>query len=111
MEKKKFAAVALDPQYEIFVVYIASLNSVAFFSFTPLDADIHLFYSNKIADLIAEKALTKVLAQYANFTNVFSLDLASKLPKNNRINNSTIKQVNGQKPSSRPIYSRRLVEL
>ena len=45
------------------------------------------------AGLIAKEASTKVFVDYANFADVFSLDLAFGLPKHTRINDLTIKLV------------------
>ena len=42
------------------------------------------------AGLIAEETLTKVPVKYANFANVFSPDLAFKLPKHAGINDYPI---------------------
>ena len=42
--KKKFTAIALNPEYKIFVVYITSLSStllVVSLGSIPLDADVH----------------------------------------------------------------------
>ena len=61
--------------------------------------------------MIAKKVLTKISAKYSDFADVFSSDLAFKLPKYNEINNYTIKLVDGQYLSYRPIYSLELVEL
>ena len=97
--KKEFAAAALNPEYKTFIVHITSLSS------TPLDA------RPQISGLIAEKAPTKVPAKYLDFVNVFSLDLAFKLPKHTGINDHAIKLVNGQQPPYRPIYSLGPVEL
>ena len=97
--EKKFAAAVLDPEHETFVVHVASLNS------TPLtDADVHLSHRPQIAGLIVEKAPTKVPAEYADFADMFSPDLASKLPKHTGINDHAIKLVNGQQPPYEPIY-------
>ena len=97
MEKKKFAAIILDPEYKIYVVY------VMFFSLTSLIASLRSTLLNiypsrrsQIFDLIAKEALTKVFNKYVNFADVFSLDLASKLSKYTGINNHTIKLVSGQ---------------
>ena len=59
-------------------------------------------------NLIAEKTLTKVSVKYANFEDVFSPDLASKLSKHTRINNYAIKLVDADKfirPSNWPVGS------
>ena len=64
-----------------------------------------------MSGLIVEKTSTKVSTKYLDFADIFSLDLASKLPKHTRINDHTIELVNSQQTSYRPIYSLGLVEL
>ena len=108
--KKEFATTVLDPEYEIFVVYIA-LFSVAFFNSTPLDANVHLFYRPQIYGLIAKNAPPKVFTKYLDFADIFSLDLAFELSKHTKINNHAIKLIDGQQLSYRPTYSLELVEL
>ena len=61
--------------------------------------------------MIAKKAFTKVFAEYLDFADVFSLDLASKLLKQTRINNHAIKLVDGQQLPYKPIYSLGPIEL
>ena len=61
--------------------------------------------------MIAEEAPTKISAEYLDFADVFSPDLASKLSKYTGINNHAIELVNSQQPSYGPIYSLELVEL
>ena len=97
--KKEFAAATLDPKYKTFIVHVASLYS------TPLDA------RSQISGLIAEKAFTKVSAEYLDFADVFSPDLASKLLKYIGIKNHAIELVNSQQLPYGPIYSLRPVEL
>ena len=72
------------------------------FNFTPLVTflrstllDFHTFRRSQIFGLIAEEAPTKVLNEYVDFTDVFSLGLASKLPKHTGINDYAIEPVNG----------------
>ena len=101
--KKEFAAAALDPESETFVVHVASLSSDTSSSSSPLD--VHLSRKPQISGLIAEEATTKVPAKYLDFADVFSLDLASKLPEHTRINDHAIELVKGQQPSYGPIYS------
>ena len=109
MSKKKFATAALDPEYETFVVYVASLSSVASPSSSPLD--VHPFCKPQIASLITEEALTKVPDEYVDFADVFSLDLASKLPEHTGINDHSIELVDANKfirpsksPANAPIF-------
>ena len=68
--KKKFAAVVLDPEYEIDVVQVGSVNSNALSSSSPLN--VHLSRKPQIVSLIAEEAPTKVSAKYLDFADVFS---------------------------------------
>ena len=82
--KKEFAAAALNSEHGTFVVYVASLNS------TLLDARPH------ISGLIAEEASTKIFAKYSDFADVFSPDLASKLPEHTGIKDHAIELVDGQ---------------
>ena len=79
VDKKEFAAAALDPESETFVVYIASLSSDTLSNSSLLH--VHLSYRLQISGLIAKKAFTKVPVEYLDFADVFSPDLASKLPK------------------------------
>ena len=98
MCKKEFAAVAIDPEYETYVVHVASLSStpLASLGYTPLD--VYPFRKPQISGLFAEKASTKVLAKDWDFADVISLDLVSELPKYTEINNHAIKLVDGQQP-------------
>ena len=107
MGKKEFAAAALDPEHETYVVHVASLNS------TPLvvSLDIHPSRRSQISGLIAEEAPTKVFAEYLDFADVFSPDLASKLPKHTGINDHAIELVDGQQPPYGTIYSLKPMEL
>ena len=108
--KKKFAAAALDPENETFVVYVVSFSSNALPSSSPLD--VHPFWRSQISGLITMEALTKVPAEYSDFANVFSPDLASKLPKHTGINDHVIDLVEDcQEPPYGPIYSLGPVEL
>ena len=58
------------------------------------------------AGFIAKKTPTKVPVEYVNFADMFSLDLASELPKHIRINNHAIELVDANgfiRPSKSPI--------
>ena len=104
--KKEFAAAALDPEHETYVVHVASLHSIPLASL-----DIHLFQRPQISGLITEEALTNVSTEYLNFADVFSSDLAFELPEYIGINDHAIKLVDGQQPPYGPIYSLKPVEL
>ena len=119
--KKEFAAEALNPEYETYVVHVASLNVHPFqrpqisgmiAEEAPVASlDVHPFRRPQISGLIAEKAPTKVPAKYLDFADVLSPDLASELPKHTGINNHAIELVESQQPPYGPIYSLGPVEL
>ena len=109
--KKEFVAATLHPENETFIVYVASLSSDVSFSSSPLEFDVYPFRRPQVSGLIAEKAPTKVPAEYLDFADVFSPDLAIELPKHTRINNHAIKLVDGQQPPYGPIYCLKRVEL
>ena len=107
--KKDFAAAVLDPEHEIYVVYVGSVSSDALPNSFPLN--VHPFWKSQTSGLIAEEAPTKILAKYLDFTDVFSSDLASKLSKHTEINIHAIELVGCQLLPYGSIYSLRLVEL
>ena len=74
-------------EYETYIVYVTSLNSI------PLN--IYPFRRPQIFGLITKKALIKVSNKYADFTDVFSSDLTSELPEHTGINDHAIKLVDG----------------
>ena len=110
--KKKFAAVALNPESETFVVYVGSLSSNILPSSSPLKFDVHSFCRPQVSSLIAKEAPTKVLAEYSDFVDVFSSNLASELLEHSGINDHTIELIDScQQLPYRPIYSLEPVEL
>ena len=117
MGKKEFAAAALDPKYETYVIHVVSLSSIPFIAsalvLSPDFNSLDVYPSRKpqISSLTAEKAPTKVSAEYSDFANVFTLNLACDLPKHTGINDHAIKLVNGQQPTYDPIYSLGPMEL
>ena len=85
--KKKFPATALDLEYENFVVNVAALS-------VNLGDEVHLLRSAQIAHLKVNKAFSKIPSKYADFADVFSPKLATKLPEHTRINDHAIELVN-----------------
>ena len=94
---------ALDKNFETFVVHVVSLSSTSL--------NVHPSRRPQIFGLIAKKASTKVSVKYSDFVDVFFSDLVSKLPKHTRINDHAIKLVNSQQLSYGSIYSLGLVKL
>ncbi len=84
--KKEFAAAALNPEHDAFIVHVATLN-------INLDNEVHLSKRAQIAHLKADEAPTKVPNEYADFADVFLPKLVAELPKYTEINNYAIKLV------------------
>ncbi len=84
--KKEFITAALDPEYEIFVVHVATL-------IVDSNDKVHLSKKAQIAHLKADETRTKVFSEYIDFTNIFSLKLVAKLSKYMRINDHAIELV------------------
>ena len=99
----------LNLEYETFVVYVPLLSSIVSLSSSSLD--IHPPNRPQIANLIAKEAFTKVPNKYLDFKDIFSPNLASKLSKYIKINNHTIKLIDGEQPLYEPIYSLEPIEL
>lgn len=89
IKKKEFVVVALDLDYEAFVVYVATLN-------ISFDVDDKVYSSKKaqIAHLKVDESCIKFLSKYANFTDIFLSKLARKLSKYININDYAIELVN-----------------
>lgn len=100
--KNKFIKVTINENFEIFIVYIIVLKART------------LIHSTKIAQIAAldwDKTLTKVLAKYADYVNIFSFDLVIKLLENTDINKLSIKLVEDKQPFYGPINVLSLVKL
>ena len=65
-------------------------------------------WETQIALLIAKKV--KILTKYLDFSNIFSKEKASILPRVTKLNEYTIKLLKGQQLPYRPIYSLGLVK-
>lgn len=84
-----FIATALNPENKIFVIHIALLSSTLL-----TNSDVYLSRKFQITSLIAKEISTKMVAQYANFTDIFFPNLASKLSKYIEINDQVIELIN-----------------
>ncbi len=83
IRKKEFAVVALDPEYEAFIVHVAALS-------VDLRDEVHPSRRAQIAYLKADVASIKVPSEYADFANVFSQKLAVELSEHTEINDHAI---------------------
>ena len=106
-KKKEFAAAFLDPEYEIFVVHVASLEN----SRNNQKNNVYLFSGAKIAILIANEVFTSILTEYSYFAKMFSPKLASELLKHIKSNNYAIELIDERPLLYGFIYSLGLVEL
>ena len=88
IEKKEFAVAVFDLEHETFVVYITTLS-------VDLRDQMHLSKKAQIAHLKADEAPIEMLSKYADFADVFSLKLATKLLKH-KISNYAIKLIDHQ---------------
>ena len=102
IDKKEFAAAAMDEDSETFVVHVASIIETM---------SIHLAREAQIAALQADKAPTKVPAEYADYVDVFFPDLVMELPENTDMNEHAIKLIDRKQPPYGPIYTLSPVEL
>ena len=92
-----------------YIVHVKSVSSDA--SLISFLLNVYPSQKPQIFSLITKETPTKVSAKYLDFADVFSLDLAFKLPEHTGINDPAIKLVNSQQPPYGPIYSLRPVEL
>ena len=76
-----------------------------------LEPVVHPSQAPLLAALQQDKVSTEISLKYADYTNIFSPDLAMELPENTGINEYAIELVEGKQPPYGPIYSLGLVEL
>lgn len=103
INKREFAAAALDENTETFVIRVAALLIPTM--------QVHLSYQVQLGLLLTNKTFTKIMSEYSNYADVFSFNHAIELLKNISINEHAIKLIEGRQPLYRLIYSLKLVEL
>ena len=72
---------------------------------------VHSKKQAQVGALLFNKALTEVLAEYSDYSNVFSAKYAVELLENTRINEHAIKLEKSKQPPFGPIYSLGPIEL
>ena len=105
INKKEFAKAALNENFEIFMIYVATLKALL------LGIIIHPLREAQIVALKQNKAPTKVLLKYSNFADVFSKEKVLVLLEQTNLNKHTIKLKNDKQLLYRPIYRLGLVKL
>ncbi len=84
-------------------MYMSALNVT--------ELSIHLSQVAQITALQWDKTPTKNLAEYSDYADVFSSDLALELPENTRMNEHAIELIDGKQPPYGLIYALSPVEL
>ena len=103
---------ALDKNFEIFVVHIAALKVSIVMLIHPLrTSQIQGLDKPILAVLQWDKAPIKISSKYTDYINVFSLDLAIELLENMEMNKHAIELIDGKQPLYGPIYTLSPVEL
>ena len=74
-------------------------------------AQIEISSKSQVRTLLFDKAVIKILAEYSNYSNIFSIENIAKLLKNTGINEYTIKLKKNKQLLFNPIYSLGLVDL
>lgn len=102
--KKEFTAADLNLEDKAFMVYIASIVSSS-------SDPVHSLHQVQIAQQKVDEAFIAILSEYADFLDIFSLDLTVKLQEHTGINNHVIKLIDDKPPPYGSIYSLGPVEL
>ena len=80
---KEFVMVTLNVNNKTFVVYVAIQKQEKM--------PVHSKKQAQVRALLFKNVFTKVLAEYSNYSNVFSVKNTAKLPENIKINKHIIK--------------------
>lgn len=107
------AGAALDKISETFVVCVAALKASSKMTIY-LSRAAQVFTLRKTAQLATmqrDKAHIEIPAEYTDYADVFSSDLALELLENTNINEYTIKLIKDKLPPYRPIYALNSMEL
>ena len=103
IDKKDFIIAVLDANSETFVVHVAIREQE--------EMPVHSKKQVQVGALLFNKTLTKVLAEYFDYSNVFLMEYIAKLLKNTGINKHTIELEKDKQPPFGLIYSLEPVEL
>ena len=96
IDKRKFAAAALNADNETFVVHVAAIAELTIIP-------IHPSCQAQVATLTSEEI--EIPAEYSDFSNVFSSDSAANLPEHTGINNHLIDLLDNKQLPYGLIYS------
>ena len=121
VDPKEFVIAALDADSKTFVVHMAIWEQEEMIMDPDRKAQIkaqsgaqsktQIQDKAQVKALLFDKAPIEVLAEYSNYSNVFSAENATELLENTGINQHAIKLEEGKQPSFEPIYSLSPVKL
>lgn len=86
IDKREFAAVALDENAKTFMIYVATL-------LTTLTMQVHPSYQAQVGLLLADKVPIKVSLKDLDYNDVFSFDIAMELSENTSMNEYIIELI------------------
>ena len=109
IDPKEFIIAALDADSKTFVVYVAIWEGEKMPVNLKKQAQIEA--RAQVGALLFDKAPTEVLAEYSNYSNVFSAKNVAELLENTGMNKHAIKLKKSKQPSFGPIYSLGSVKL
>ena len=101
----------MDANSEIFVMHIAIQEREEMVVNPGRKAQIEVKSRAQVGALFFDKALTEVLSEYSDYSNVFSAENVAELLKNTRMTEHAIKLEEGKQPPFGPFYSLSLVKL
>ena len=107
INKKNFVIVALDINSETFIMYVVIQEEEEMLVHSKRQAQIKA----QVGAWLFNKAFIKILAEYSNYNNIFSVENAVELPENTGINEHAIELEKDKQPFFGSIYSLKPVKL
>ena len=101
----------MDADSETFVIHVAIREREEMVVDSGKKAQIEAQSKAQVEALLFNEALTKVLVEYSNYSNVFLAENAAELPENTGMNEHAIELEKGKQPLFGSIYSLGSVEL
>ena len=102
---------ALDVDSENFVVHVAIQEREKMAINPDRKTQIKAQSGAQVGAFLFDKALTMILAEYSDYSNIFSAENVAELPENTGMNEHDIKLKESKQTPFEPIYSLGSVEL
>ena len=103
VDLKELIIAAFNADSETFVVHVTIWEQK--------EMPVHLEKQVQVGALLFDEASIEVLAEYSDYSNVFSVKNVAKVPENTGINEYAIELEESKQPLFGPIYNLGLVEL